>query len=285
MVATDQITDKEKSEHRIVIKPGDGNSRYWKDVLAFRELFFVLAYRDIAVRYKQSVIGVLWAVIRPLLTMVVFTVIFGKVAGLPSDGVPYPVMVFTGMLPWFLFSTVLGDASGSIVGGGNMISKIYFPRIILPVSRSVVALIDFAISFAMLGILMLIFQYPPDWKIVFLPIIIIYAVFTAMGPSLLFAALMVSYRDFRYIVPFVIQFGMYVSPVGFSSSVVPEKWLWIYGLNPLVSVIDGFRWSLLGADVPLRLETILPGFLVSSILFYFGFRVFRRMERKFADVI
>lgn len=280
-----RITIRDSDRHSLVIEPGRGNLHYWRDVLAFRELFFVLAYRDIVVRYKQSVIGILWAVIRPLLTMVVFTVIFGNVAKLPSDGIPYPILVFVGMLPWFLFSTILGDASNSVVGGGGMVSKIYFPRIILPVSRSVVAMVDFAISLIMLGALMLIFHVTPDWKIVFLPIVILYAVLTALGPSLLFAALNVSYRDFRFIVPFIIQFGLYVSPVGFSSSVVPDKWLWVYGLNPMVSVIDGFRWCLLGADVPPQMATILPGICVSVSLVFLGFRVFRRMERSFADVI
>ena len=269
----------------LVIEAGRGSKTFWSDLWRFRELFMVLAWRDISVRYKQSVIGILWAVIRPLLTMVVFTVIFGSVAKLPSEGTaPYPIMVYAGMLPWFLFATILGDASSSLVQNANMIRKVFYPRIISPVASSLVAVVDFAISFVIFCVLMVVFQFAPDWKIVFLPLFVVFAVLTALGPALLFAALNVSYRDFRFIVPFVVQFGLYVSPVGFSTEVVPEEWMWLYSINPVVSVIDGFRWCILG-ESPFNWVSFVTGLAVTLAVLALGFTVFRRTERNFADVI
>lgn len=269
----------------LVIEAGQGAKTFWSDLWRFRELFMVLAWRDISVRYKQSVIGILWAVIRPLLTMIVFTVIFGRVAGLPSEGgAPYPVMVFAGMLPWFLFATILSDASQSLVANANMIRKVFYPRIISPAASSLVAVVDFTISLFILALVMAAFNYAPSWQILFLPLFALYAVFIALGPALLFSALNVSYRDFRFIVPFIVQFGLYVSPVGFSTDVVPEKWMWLYSLNPMVSVIDGFRWAILGESA-FNWGSAAIGFAVASAVFVLGFTVFRRTERKFADVI
>jgi len=270
----------------IILEPGRAERNYWSDIWHYRELFAILAWRDVAVRYKQTVIGVAWAVIRPLLTMIVFTVIFGHIAKLPSDGdVPYPILVFAGMLPWFLFSSILSEASNSLVGNANLISKIYFPRLIVPASSGVVALVDFGINLVMMFGLMAWFGFLPNWNIVFLPVFVVLAVLASLGPALFITALNVKYRDFRYIIPFIVQFGLYVSPVGFSSSVVPEEWRFWYSLNPVVGVIDGFRWCLLGGDSSIY----LPGFLVSlgviAALLWLGINYFRRTERTFADLI
>lgn len=270
---------------RLVIEAGRAGRAYRADLWRFRELFLVLAWRDISVRYKQSVIGILWAVVRPLLAMAVFTVIFGRLAGLPSSGVAYPVMVYAGMLPWFLFATIVGDASQSLVANANLIRKVYYPRIITPVASALVAVVDFAISLIILAGLMVFYAVVPDWKVVFLPFFVLLALLTALGPALLFAALNVSYRDFRFIVPFVVQFGLYVSPVGFSSAVVPAEWLWLYSLNPMVFVIDGFRWCLLGDADALRPLSALIGLAVTAATLALGITVFRRTERGFADVI
>ena len=252
----------------------------------YRELFQVLAWRDVSVRYKQTVIGTLWAVIRPVLTMAVFTVIFGRIAKLPTEGsAPYPLMVFAGMLPWTFFSTALSEASNSLVSSSNLISKVYFPRLIVPTATILVALVDFAVSFGILILLMIWYRFAPTWHIVFLPIFIVVAFFAAVGPGLWTTALNVKYRDFRYVIPFVVQFGLYISPVGFSSSVIPEKWRLLYSLNPMVGVIDGFRWAILGGQS----RIYWPGFSLSLLMVAFflwiGIRRFRKMERTFADLI
>ncbi len=236
--------------------------------------------------HKQTVVGLAWAVVRPLATVLIFTFVFGRLAKLPSDGaVPYPVLVFAGMLPWFLFSSVLGDASNSLVGNANLISKVYFPRLIVPASAGAVAIVDFAINLLVLFGLQLWYGVWPNWHIIFLPLFIIFAVIASLGPALYITALNVKYRDFRYIIPFLIQFGLYVSPVGFSSAVVPDEWRFWYSLNPVVGVIDGFRWCLLGAESQLY----MPGFLVSvaaaTFLLWFGVSYFRSTERTFADLV
>ena len=269
-----------------VIEPGSADRHYWSDVWHYRELFAILAWRDLAVRYKQTVIGVAWALIRPFLTMIVFTVIFGQIAKLRSDGdVPYPILVFAGMLPWFLFSGVLSEASNSLVSNANLISKVYFPRLVVPAATAGVALVDFAVNFAMLALLMAWFGFVPGWQIVFLPAFAILALLASVGPALWIAALNVKYRDFRYIIPFIVQFGLYVSPVGFSSAVVPEEWRLIYSLNPVVGVIDGFRWCLLGG----KSQIFWPGFLlgIGVVIFFlwFGIRYFLGTERTMADLV
>ena len=258
---------------------------YWADLWQYRELFYFLAWRDILVRYKQTVIGVLWAVIRPFITMVIFTIIFGKLAKLPSNGAPYPVLVFSAMLPWQFFAASLGDASASLVGNANLISKIYFPRIIIPASTVISGFVDFMISFSMLAALMAWYRFIPDWRIVTLPLFTLLAIAVSMGIGLWFTALNVKYRDFRYIVPFIVQFGLYVSPVGFSSTVIPDKWRLLYSLNPMVGVIDGFRWAILGGSNAIY----WPGFLLSVLLVLVilagSIRYFRSVERTFADII
>src|SRR6059036_3596721 len=273
------------TQETIVIEAGRTEKNYWADLWRYRELFLILAWRDISVRYKQTIIGVAWAVIRPFLTMVVFTVIFGRIAALPSGGAPYALMVFAAMLPWSLFSTALVEASDSLIGNERLISKVYFPRLIIPAATVVTAFIDFLISFTMLFVLMAYYRFVPGWHILLLPLFVLMALLASLGPGLWITALNVKYRDFRYIIPFLVQFGLYVSPVGFSSSIIPEKWRILYSLNPLVGVIDGFRWSILGQTNVIY----WPSWLLSAgmILFWLwrGIFRFRKMERTFADVI
>jgi len=246
----------------------------------------VLAWRELAVRYKQTVIGVAWAVIRPLLTMVVFTVIFGRVAKLPSDGnAPYPLMVLAGLLPWTFFANGLSEASNSLVNNANLISKVYFPRLIVPTATVVVAFVDFLITFAMLVVMMAWYRFLPDWRILVLPGFVLLAFVASMGPAVWLTSLNVKYRDFRYVIPFIVQFGLYVSPVGFSSSVVPEEWRLLYSMNPMVGVIDGFRWCLLGGQGRLYLPGLAVSVLVAAFFLWFGVRRFRNTEKSFADLI
>lgn len=270
----------------LIIEAGRAEAHYWRDLWRFRELFQVLAWRDISVRYKQTVIGVAWALIRPFLTMVIFTIIFGRVAALPSPGgVPYALMVFAGMLPWQFFATALGEASNSLLGNANLISKVYFPRLIIPTATVVVAFVDFLVSFVILVGMMVWYHYMPGWQILLLPFFVLFAFIASLGPGLWITALNVKYRDFRYIIPFVVQFGLYVSPVGFSSEVIPGEWRLLYSLNPMVSVIDGFRWCILGGQSPLYWPGFSLGMAVTAFFAWFGIRRFRRMEKSFADVI
>jgi len=269
----------------LIIEAGRTESQYWKDLWRYRELFYFLAWRDILVRYKQTVIGIAWALIRPFLTMIVFTIVFGKLAQLPSGGVPYPILVFAAMLPWQFFASALAECSNSLITNSNLISKVYFPRLIVPSSAVIVSFVDFLISGMILLALMIWFNFVPDWRIVTLPLFILLAFAAAMGAGLWLATLNVKYRDFRYIVPFIVQFGLYISPVGFSSSIVPPQWRLLYSINPMVGVIDGFRWAILGGEAQLY----WPGFLLSTALVAFllvsGIWYFRRTERTFADVI
>lgn len=273
-------------EQVLILEPGRTEKNYWMDLWRFRELFLILAWRDLAVRYKQTIIGVLWALLRPFLTMVVFTVIFGRVAKLPSEGdAPYALMVFAAMLPWTLFATSLSDASNSLIGNANLISKVYFPRLIVPTATIVTALVDFLIGVVILVGLMGFYHYPPSPSIVLLPAFILLALLASLGPSLWITALNVKYRDFRYVIPFLVTFGLYISPVGFSSSVIPEQWRLLYSLNPMVGVIAGFRWCILGGNSSIY----WPGFALSLVVvaFFLGLGVsqFRKMEKTFADLI
>jgi lipopolysaccharide transport system permease protein len=270
----------------IIIEPGRSERNYWGDLWRYRELFRVLAWRDLAVRYKQTVIGAAWAVIRPLITMLVFTVIFGRIARLPSDGAaPYPLMVFAGMLPWTFFSTGLSEASNSLLNNANLISKVYFPRLIVPTATVVVAFVDFLITFSILILLMVWYRYAPGWRILVLPAFTLLAFLVSIGPGLWITALNVKYRDFRYVIPFIVQFGLYVSPVGFSSSVVPEEWRLLYSLNPMVGVIDGFRWCILSGQSPLYLPGLAVSVCVTVFFLWFGIHRFRKTEKSFADLI
>jgi len=275
-----------REPRELIIEAGRTERHYWADLWRYRELFYFLAWRDILVRYKQTVIGIAWAVLRPFLTMVVFTVIFGKLARLPSEaGAPYPIMVFAAMLPWQFFSNALAESSNSLIGNANLISKVYFPRLIVPASSVITSFVDFLISALLLALLMLWYGFAPGWQLLALPLFVGVAFVAAMGFGLWLTALNVKYRDFRYVVPFIIQLGLYISPVGFSSSIVPEKWRLLYSLNPMVGVIDGFRWSVLGGEV----SVYWPGFALSlgvvATSLIVGVWYFRKTERTFADVI
>jgi len=270
----------------LIIEPGRAEKNYWRDLWRYRELFYFLAWRDILVRYKQTVIGIAWAVIRPFLTTVVFTLVFSRIAKLSApNGIPYALLVMSAMLPWQFFSTSLTESSNSLIGNANLISKIYFPRLIVPAGSVITSFVDFLITLALMGVLMLWYGFLPDWHLLLLPAFLTLAFVCSFAAGLWLCALNVEYRDFRYIVPFIVQFGLYISPVGFSSDVVPQKWRLLYSLNPMVGVIDGFRWSLLRGQTPLGWPSVLSscGFVV--LLSLSGIRYFRKMERTFADVI
>ena len=270
----------------LVLEAGRSDRQYWRALWHYRELFFILAWRDVSVRYRQTVIGIAWAVLRPFLTMVVFTLIFGKLAKLPSDGdAPYALLVFAGMLPWYLVSTVLSETSASIVGNANLIDKVYFPRLIVPLATLVVALVDFVVSLVILFGVMLWYGFAPAGQVVLLPLFVFLALLAGVGPALWIAALNVKYRDFRYVVPFMLQVGIYASPVGFSTAAVPEQWRLLYSLNPVVGVIDGFRWCLLGGGSQLYMPGLALSVCVAGFFAWWGVRQFRRTERSFADLI
>lgn len=273
------------SNFELIIEPNKTIKHFWRELWQYRDLFYFLVWRDILVRYKQTVIGIAWSVLRPMLTMIVFTIIFGKIAKLPSEDIPYPIMVFAAMIPWQFFSNTFSESSNSLIVNTQLISKVYFPRIIIPTTAMAVSLIDFAISLGIFFLLMLWYGLLPDLKICLLPLLLLMAILTSLGAGYIISALNVKYRDFRYVIPFIVQFGLYISPVGFSSSVVPEKWRLIYSLNPMVGVIDGFRWSLLGSNVSIY----WPGFMISVglsiLLFLFGIIYFNKIERSFADII
>jgi lipopolysaccharide transport system permease protein len=270
----------------IIIEPNRRERHYWLELWRYRELFRVLAWRDLSVRYKQTAIGALWALIRPLLTMLVFTIVFGRIARLPSDGsTPYALMVFAGMLPWTFFSTGLAEAANSLIVDTSLISKVYFPRLIVPTATIVVAFVDFLISFCILIALMVWYQFLPNWHILLLPAFMLAAFLATMGPALWITAVNVRYRDFRNVITFIVQFGLYVSPVGFSSSVIPEQWRLLYSLNPMAGVIDGFRWCILGGQSQLYLPGLAVGAGVTVFFLWLGIRQFRKTEKSFADLI
>ena len=274
------------STMQIILEPGRIEKNYWRDLWNYRELFQVLAWRDVSVRYKQTVIGVAWAVLRPVLSMMIFTFVFARLAKLPTEGkAPYALMVFVGMLPWIFFSTALGDASNSLITNVNLISKVYFPRLIVPTATIMVGFVDLAIGFGILVLMMMWYHFLPSLQIVLLPVFVLLAFLATLGPSLWITALNVKYRDFRYVIPFILQLGIYVSPVGFSSRVVPAKWKLLYSLNPMVGVIDGFRWCILGSDSPLYVPGFLLSALVIALFVWIGIVYFRRTERSFADII
>ncbi len=279
------MTTKSENQFSLIIEAGRAGHHYWADIWRYRDLFFFLVWRDILVRYKQTVIGVAWVVIRPIMTMLVFTLVFGKLAKLPSDGVPYSLMVFSGMLPWFFFSSALSESSNSMVTNSNLLSKIYFPRIIVPTSAIIVCLVDFLLSFLVLVPFMFYYGLFPDLKVLTVPFFLLLAIMAALGCGLWLSALNIKYRDFRFILPFIVQIGLYVSPVGFSSNIVPEKWRLLYSLNPMVGVIDGFRWALLGGNFHLYLPGLYASLVLTLIIFITGLSYFRRTERTFADLL
>lgn len=286
-----QLRKEEKGDDfDIWLEAGRTEKHYWLDLWRYRELFLILAWRDVAVRYKQTVVGVAWGLIQPLLTMIIMTVVFGRLAGLHSDGaVPYAIMVLSGMLPWQFFANALSASGISLVGNSTLISKIYFPRLIIPASAVVVAIVDFLLSLFILAVMMLLYQCVPTWRIVFLPLFMLTAFISSLGPGLLVSAFNVRYRDFRFVLPFMIQFGLYLCPVGFSSSIIRERLgesiFLLYSINPMVGVIDGFRWAILGRSATLDLPGFLVSMIAAALLLTAGIWHFRKIERTFADII
>jgi lipopolysaccharide transport system permease protein len=275
-----------RSQQRLIIEFNRADTQYWRDLWRYRELFGVLAWRDLSVRYKETVFGVLWALARPFLTMLVFTVIFGRLAKLPSVGaVPYPLMVLIGMIIWTLFSTTWTEAGSSLIRDQSLITKVYFPRMIVPAASMAVNYVDFLVSFVILVALMFWYHVAPSWQIVLLPFLFALAFLANLGPGLWIAALNVRFRDFRYILPFIIQLGLYVSPVGFSSNIIPDEWRWLYSLNPVVGIIDGFRWCILGGQGGLYVPGLCWSVFATAFFLGFGIRQFRKVEKRFADLL
>jgi len=272
-------------QREIVIEPGRGVKNYWRDIWQYRELSLFLSWRDILVRYKQTVMGVAWAVVRPLFTMVILTVVFNKLAKFDSGDVPYPIMVYAAMLPWQLFASALSESSDSLISNTNLITKVYFPRLIIPASTILVNMVDFLISFLVLVLIMLWYQFIPGWRILTVPFFLFLAMFFSFGTGLWMSALSAKYRDFRYLIPFILQLGLYISPVGFKSDVVPEQWRLLYSFNPMVGVIDGFRWAILGGNQQIYWPGFISSIVFASVIFYFGLLYFRKTERTFADFI
>ena len=270
---------------KIVLEAGKIDREYFRDLWRYRELFYVLAWRDVSVRYKQTAVGIAWAILRPAVTTIVFTLVFGRLGGFSSGGVPYPVMVLAGMLPWQLFASALTDSGQSLVANSNLITKVYFPRIIIPGSSLVTSLVDFTISGVLLAIVMIVYKVAPGWQIIALPLFVLVALVAAAGIGTWVASLNVKYRDFSFVVPFIVQLGLYISPVGFSTAVVPEKWRLLYSLNPMVGVIDGFRWCLLGGHTNVGSSGFLTSLVIITVVALTGVRHFRRTERAFADII
>lgn len=269
----------------LVIEAGRAERHYWKDLWRYRDLLYFLAWRDVLVRYRQMVIGVAWAWLRPFITMVVFTVIFGYLAQLPSEGTPYALLVLAGLLPWQFFASAFAEAGNSLVANANMISKVYFPRIIVPATSVIVSFLDFLVSGFMLALLMVWYGHAPDWRLVMLPLFTALVFLAALGAGVWVAALNVKYRDFRYVVPFIVQLGLFISPIGFTSKVIPQQWRLLYSINPMVGVIDGFRWAVLGGAVELYWPSVLLSIVLIAAILITGVRYFRMTERSFADVI
>lgn len=276
--------EQKRTEWDLIIESGRSEKNYWRDIWRYRELFYILSWRDIKVRYKQTVLGAAWSIIRPLLTTIIFTIVFSRIAHLAHPGqAPYALMVFAGMLPWQFFSNALSESSASLVGNANLITKVYFPRLIIPASSVITSLVDFGISFIILVGMLIWYAYTPSWQMIFLPLFILMAFLCAFGIGLFLTAVNVKFRDFRYIIPFIIQFGLYITPVGFSSTLIPDQYRWAFALNPMVGVIEGFRWCILGD--PMHVDSMLIAVGVTLIFLWIGLTYFRKMEKTFADTI
>lgn len=269
---------------KLVIEPGRGSLNYWQDLWRFRELLYILVWRDIAVRYKQTLIGVAWAFVRPAVIVIGF-LFFRRMAGAEPGAVPEALLVAAGALPWQFFSSALSDCASSVLGNSHLISKVYFPRIIVPAASVLTASVDFLVSFGLFLGLMLWFGYAPTWRLLLLPVIFVLLFVLSLGLGLLLAALNVKYRDFRFIVPFILQFGVFISPVGFGLADVPPVWRAVYALNPMVGLIDGFRWATLGGAYPLDGAALALSTFVAAALLFSGQAYFRRVETQFADII
>lgn len=269
----------------LIIEAGRTERQYWRDLWRYRELFLFFTWRDLLVRYKQTIVGVSWSLVRPLLTMVVLTIVFGKLGKMPAGKVPYPLLVLGGMLPWQFFAAAISECGNSLLMNSNMISKIYFPRLVITVSSVMTTLVDFLISAIFLVALMIYFHYPPHATLFALPFYVVLMIGASFGIGLWIAALMVQYRDFRFIVPFVLQFGLYISPVGFQTSVIPVRFRLLYSLNPMVGIIDGFRWCILGPESHIYLTGLVISIAEVVVSIASGIWYFRKTERIFADVI
>ena len=268
----------------LVIEAGSTEKHYWGDLWRYRELFYLLVWRDLLVRYKQTFFGLAWAALRPLATMIIFTIVFGKLANFSSDGAPYSILVLAGLIPWQFFTTAFMASGESLIGNSHIISKVYFPRMIIPVSAVMVCLVDFIVCIFILAGLMWYLDFAPSLKVIYLPLFFILLLVFLLGSSLWISALNVKYRDFRYLVPFVIQLGTFISPVGFSSEIIPDDWRLLYSINPMVGIIDGFRWAL----IP-NAEFYWPGFIIAIVfslfIFLSGVTYFRKVEKNFADIV
>lgn len=274
-----------KSTQTIVIEAGRASREYWPDIWRQRELLFFLVWRDLLVRYKQTMVGVAWVLLKPALTLAIFSVVFGKWAALPSGGLPYPLVVFAGMLPWFFFATAVSDCSNSIIGNSSIVGKIYFPRLLIPLSSLLVSLVDYAVSCSLIVVLVIWTGYYPDWRIATLPLLTIWVAGLSFGLGIWGAALNVRYRDLRFIIPFLLQLGIYISPVAYSAVVVPERFKLLYSMNPMVGIIDSFRWAILGG----AFDVYLPGVIISAfftlVLVVTGVIYFRSVEKMFVDYL
>lgn len=267
----------------IVLTPGGESRDYWRNLWRYRDLLYVLVWRDVAVRYKQTAIGISWVLLRPGLTMLVF-IAFRHLVGMPSGGIPEPLLVFAAVVPWQFFSAATSEASASLIGNANLISKVYFPRMLIPCAAVLTALVDLLLMLGMLALILVFYELYPSWHIVALPFFIALTFSLSLGIGLLFAGLNVEYRDFRYIVPFVVQLGIFISPIAFTTETVPQRWRLLYGLNPMVGIIDGFRWSVIGAPA-LNVHVTILSLIISIASLFLGLLFFRRLERAFADVI
>jgi lipopolysaccharide transport system permease protein len=268
----------------IRIEPSNRLTLGFKELWDYRELLYFLVWRDVKVRYKQTAIGAVWAILQPLLTMVIFTVVFGHFANIPSDGLPYPIFAYAGLIPWTYFAKSLNESTSSVVGSANLITKVYFPRLLLPVSATLSGLIDFGVSFVFLLGMMIWYDIVPNWGVLALPFFLILALLTALSVSLWLSVINVRYRDVGQAIPFLIQIWLFASPVAYPVSLVPEKWRLLYGLNPVTGIIEGFRWALLGNAMPDTVPIAISIVMVVALLFG-GIMFFRRMEETFADVV
>ena len=285
-VQTPQTTDEQffGHEHLTVIEPPKGwHMLNWRELWAYRELLWVLTMRDIKVRYKQTVLGAGWAIIRPVMTMVIFSVVFGQLAKMPSDGLPYPIFVYAGLLPWTFFSASIGASGQSLVGSAHLVSKVYFPRLIIPLSSVGAGLVDLLISTVVLLLMMLWFGVGWSLNLLAAPLLLLFVTFTALGVGTLLSALTVAYRDFTHLTPFMVQIWMYITPVIFPVSIVPERWQWLMYLNPMTGLVEGFRSAFLGK--PFDLTGLGISFAIALTLFVIGVAYFEKVERSFADLI
>jgi lipopolysaccharide transport system permease protein len=269
----------------IIITPNSHSQHYWLDVWRHRELVAFLAWRDLLVRYKQTVVGVAWTVLRPLATILVYTFVFGQIAQLPSNGVPYVLIVLTGLLPWQLFSVVFTVTSESLIANGHLVAKVYFPRIIIPLSSIWVCIVDHLVSFVLVGVMLAWYSVIPGWQILLLPLVTVLAAVTALGVGLIAAALNTHFRDFRQLIPLMLQLGVFVSPVGYATGILTPKWQLLYALNPVVGIIDAFRWCILDKPELIYPPSILITIVFAAVTLYYGLRIFRRYEDTFADVM